>query len=295
MKILFFSAFVFYSVLSFAQPKPITLNGSIMMNTGETFPYKIVLTESNGVVSGYSLTYNEPDDTKTKIQGVLDRHNHTLTFKETEILYAHTVRTKAYMCLIDARLGYKQSEKGNVLKGPITSMETDKTACTGGTISFSNDEEIQFLFAYHDKYDTMITMKKKVKEPVAENKDKATVAELPLIIDKITSGTEKTFDWYSDTVIIDVWDGGNVDGDRITLQFNGKACLTNYYLIKQKKQLRIPLGPGVNTVSILAENEGSDPPNTASLLFTDGATKYSVLAYNKTGQQFIIKIKKVKR
>jgi len=59
--------------------------------------------------------------------------------------------------------------------------------------------------------------------------------------------------------------------------------------------LRLPLtNEGVNTVTIIADNEGSDPPNTASLLFTDGAKKYSVLGLHKKGQQAIIKIKKVK-
>ncbi len=297
MRIVFSILFVFCfcATASHAQPKPVTLNGTLTMNTGETFPYKIVLTESNGAVSGYSLTYKEPDDTKTRIQGVLDRRNHTLSFKETEIVYSHDVHTKAYMCLIDAKLSYIPGSSEHTLKGKITSGETDNTACTGGSISFSNNEEIEYLFGYHDKYDTVITMKKKGREPVVvDNKEPAVAAE-PLATDKVTAGVEKTYDWYSDTVAIDVWDGGNIDGDRVTIMFNGKACLTNYTLAKEKKHLRLPLaGTGINTVTILAVNEGSDPPNTASLLLTDGTIKYSVLAYNNTGQQSIIKIRKVK-
>ena len=113
MAIFFLLVFCFCIQKSLAQPKPVTLNGSLMMNTGETYPYKIILTESNGIVNGYSFTYKEPDDTKAKIQGVLDRRNHILAFKETEIIYSHTVRTKAYMCLVDAKLEYVQ---GGTLK-----------------------------------------------------------------------------------------------------------------------------------------------------------------------------------
>jgi hypothetical protein len=292
MRYLSFCVLLLCPFLSFAQAKPVTLNGALQLNTGETFPYKIILTESNGIVSGYSFTYSEPNDTKTKIQGKLDRMNHTLTFKETEIVYSHTVRTKAYMCLIDAKLKYVPGGKENMLKGAITSMEADKTACTGGSIVFSNNEEIQFLFAYHDQLDTVINMKRKVTAPVTETKE--LVPEQPLTIDKVTTGVEKTYEWHSDTVVIDVWDGGTTDGDRITIQFNGKTMLTDYYLIKQKKQLRIPLAEGVNTVTIIAENEGSDPPNTASMLFTDGTKKYCVLAYNNKGQRSLIKIKRVR-
>ena len=114
--------------------------------------------------------------------------------------------------------------------------------------------------------------------------------------DKVTTGVEKAYDWHSDTLVIDVWDGGTVDGDRITLQFNGETYLTNYFLQKEKKQLRIPIsGYEVNTIAILADNEGSDPPNTASILLTDGTSKYSILAYNKKDDVALIRIRKTKQ
>jgi len=298
MRFLIFTTIFFClsTFISFAQQKEIILTGTLKMNTGETFPYKVALTETDGVVKGYSLTYNAPDDTKATITGTLDRHNRTLSFRETEIQYSHTVHTKAYMCLINASLEYVQGSNGKVLTGRITGAEADKTACTGGKITFNNADEIENLFSYHDKFDTVISMKRRVKAaPDAKpdyNEAKPVVVQ-PLVTDKITAGVEKTYDWHSDTVVIDIWDGGNVDGDKITLEFNGKPYLTNYYLVKEKKQLRLPLSGGVNTISILAVNEGSDPPNTADLLLTDGTLKYSILAYNPKGMKSVIKIKKV--
>ena len=282
---------------SFAQPKQITLTGIISMNTGETFPYKIVFTETDGKIKGYSLTFKEPDQTKTMITGVIDRRIHTLNFKETEIISSQGVRTKAYMCLVDAALQYS-SGRGNILTGPINSTESDKTtSCTGGTLMFTNEEEILNLFAYHEKFDTVISMKKKPREeytPPAPAPKPVAREEPPLVTDKITAGIEKTYEWTTDSAIVDLWDGGNTDGDRVTVSFNGKPWITNYFLVKEKRQLRLPLAPGVNTIAFLADNEGSDPPNTASVLLTDGNTKYSVLAYNKKGQQAIIKIRKKK-
>ena len=76
-----------------------------------------------------------------------------------------------------------------------------------------------------------------------------------------------------------------------------QAVLTNYYMVKKEKQTasvaRKQAKGGVNTLTIVADNEGSDPPNTASLLLTDGITQYSLLAYNPKGQRVVIKIKKV--
>jgi len=303
--------FVVHSAL-LAQAKQVTLTGYIDVNSGESFQYKIVLTESEGKIKGYSLTYKEPDETKAEIQGELDRRNHRFSFKEKDIIYSHGFHTKAYMCLIDATLGYVQSAKGLVLKGSITSAEADNTVCTGGTITFSNQDEIQNLFGYHEQYDTVITMKKKGTEESNKPASSATdgtkindgngmsneqrVVAQPMVgTDKITTGIEKTYDWYSDSAVIDVYDGGIVDGDRITLLFNDKPYLTNYYLVKEKRQLRIPLDHiPINTITIIANTEGSDPPNTASILLSDGPRTYSVLAYNLKGQRSVIKLRRAK-
>lgn len=276
-----------------AQTKQTTLTGKLVMKTGEVFPYKLVFTDSGNVIKGYSLTYNESDETKTAIRGAIDRQMRTLLFKEKDIIYSHSVQTKAYMCLVNASLEYVQDGNGKALRGPITSREADNTSCTPGEIIFNDDKELQNLFSYHEQFDTVISMKKKVKEPAPVATEPT--AQETLEQEKVTAGVEKLYEWHSDTVILDIWDGGTVDGDHVTIQFNGKPVLSNYSLVKEKKQLRLPIvGKELNTLMIVADNEGLDPPNTASLILTDGATKYSILAYNNKGNASLIKIKRVK-
>ena len=284
-----------FSVFSFGQVNKYTLTGTIRVTTGEEFPYRIVFTEAQGVIKGHSYTYKEPNETKATITGTLDRHTRRLSFKETEILYSHEVHINAFMCLVDASIDYVQDKGSKVLKGSIKSTEADKTACTDGVLTFDNQEELNKLFNPHEKFDTVITMKKKVSNPNAVDKDKRALApETPVVTDKITKGVEKTYDWHSDTVVIDIWDSGTQDGDQVTLEYNGKPYLTKYTLIKQKKQLRIPVSrTGTDVITILAVNEGWDPPNTASIILTDGTTKYSILSYNNKGQMSVIKIKRV--
>jgi len=288
--------FLLIPFLSFAQPKPFTLTGSIKMSTGEEFPYQIVFTESAGIIKGYSLTYRQPDETKASITGTLDRGRRILSFRETEIVYSHDVRTRAYMCLLDAKTEYVQSSKSNILQGALSGNEADRTACTGGLVTFAVPEEISLLFDRREQFDTVITMKKRAKEtPVAAVASQAPVAEQPLVTDKITKGTDKTYEWHSDTVIVDIWDGGVSDGDQVTIEYNGRTYLSRHVLSKQKKQLRLPVSPtGLDIITILADNEGWDPPNTATLMLTDGATRHSVVSYNPKGQISVIKIKRAR-
>lgn len=268
------------------------------MANGESFSYKLFLTDSAGTLSGYSLTFPVPDETKATVKAKLNRELRTLSFKEIAIEYSHGFMTKAFMCMVNAKLEYVHSDKGYVLTGPLTSAQADKTSCTPGTITFAVTEELRDLFTVRDAYDTVISMKKKPKQPEVYTPPAPVAAPIaPLTTDEVTAGIEKAYTWNSDTIGIDVWDGGNTDGDRITLMLNGQALLTNYFIVKQKKHLRIPMPPGnaVNTLAIIAEYEGSDPPNTANMLLTDGAHQYSILAYNKKGNQAIIKIRRAKK
>jgi hypothetical protein len=283
----------------------------------ESFTYKLVFTDSNGIVSGHSFTYL-PEESKAVISGKLDRKNRTFTFRETEMLYSKGQHVGAVMCLINARLNYISDKKSGTLKGSITSAQADNTACSGGTIVFNKSGELEELFAAPQKPTAKnpvdSTNKVRPKAPERENNmDMAvamggkkkrdtlmpipptvTEAKAPIVVEKITAGIEKSYEWASDSLVLEVWDGGNIDGDRISVSFNGTPYLKNYFLIKTRKQLRLPVPVGNNVITIVADNEGSDPPNTATILLRDGLTMHNVLAYNLQGQKAVIKINRAK-
>ena len=272
--------------------KELTLTGSLKMQNGQNYPYKLVFTDSAGRISGYSITYDAPEDAQTLIKGKIDRTRRTISFHETEIVYSHGYHINTYMCLIKAKLEYVQNGGGNVLSSPISSSEADNTSCAGGTVVFANAEEIKNVFASHEQFDTVITMQRKT--PVAASpasiqpkQEAREVAE-----EKITMGADKMYQWHTDSLVLEAWDGGQTDGDRITIQLNGGTVLSQHALTKEHKTLRLPITKGVTTVVIIAENEGSDPPNTANLRLTDGNIHYNVVSYNARGDRSVIRIQR---
>ncbi|MEM7037809.1 MAG: hypothetical protein AAF570_12570, partial [Bacteroidota bacterium] len=71
-----------------------------------------------------------------------------------------------------------------------------------------------------------------------------------------------------------VWDADKVDGDVVSLSFNGKWLLRDYPLVKTKRPIELNITPGAdNRLILYAENEGKYPPNTAALTFFDGERK----------------------
>lgn len=299
-------ALVFCCISCFAaaaQVKNYTLKGYMGVQGGESFSYKLVFSDSAGNIKGYSLTYlTETKDAKAWITGRIDRKNKTLSFRETSIVYNNGFESNAIMCLVDAQLSYVPSNKGYVLEGPLTSKDLSNADCSKGSINFVNDDVLKELFSATPAAEAAPVVKQPVAQKAPEKKRSViivydTARRKPEVMapvpDKITSNVEKTYDWNTDTVVIDVWDGSNIDGDVISILYNNSRVLPYYRLKEEKKQLRIPLsGANPDVIIIIAEEEGNEPPNTANLLLTDGTRQYPVIAYNTRGKQSVIRIRK---
>jgi hypothetical protein len=82
----------------------------------------------------------------------------------------------------------------------------------------------------------------------------------------------------SDSLQIDFYDNGEVDGDSISVFFNEKLLGANLKLSTKSVHLDVTLDStkDVNTLSMFANNLGSIPPNTALMLVYDGTKRYEV-------------------
>lgn len=82
---------------------------------------------------------------------------------------------------------------------------------------------------------------------------------------------QRDIDVHRRSFTVYVYDADKVDGDIVSLSFNGKWVLRNYPLKKEKEAIEIVLQEGEdNRLILYAENEGKLPPNTAAISFFDG-------------------------
>ena len=88
----------------------------------------------------------------------------------------------------------------------------------------------------------------------------------------------KTIGIESPTFRLDFYDNGEIDGDSISVFYNGKIVLSNQMLTDKPISLTLSLDPDVteNVVTMYAENLGTIPPNTAVMIVTDGKRRYEV-------------------
>ena len=77
---------------------------------------------------------------------------------------------------------------------------------------------------------------------------------------------------------VDLYDDGDIDGDIVSVYYNGKAVLTNKKLTDKPITLNLTADndKSENELLIYAENEGNIPPNTALMVVTEGNTRTEV-------------------
>jgi hypothetical protein len=81
----------------------------------------------------------------------------------------------------------------------------------------------------------------------------------------------------SATVKVELYDNGEVDGDSISVFYNGKVLLAHKRLSEKPITLEIPIDfSGVNELVMYAYNLGTIPPNTALMIVRDGSKRYEV-------------------
>ena len=77
---------------------------------------------------------------------------------------------------------------------------------------------------------------------------------------------------------VDLYDDGDVDGDIVSVYYNGDLLLDNKKLTDKALTLNLTVDPSKteNELLIYAENEGNIPPNTALMVVTEGDNRTEV-------------------
>ena len=123
------------------------------------------------------------------------------------------------------------------------------------------------------------TIQDPVEMPVIKNtiQDKITAPPTPNF-EKRNNTIIKTIQVENATVKIDLYDNGEIDGDSISLFYNGKLLLSHKRLSDKAITLNVNVenDKSINELVMYAENLGSIPPNTALMIVYDGPNRYEV-------------------
>ena len=111
-----------------------------------------------------------------------------------------------------------------------------------------------------------------------EIKKSETITQPPSRFEPRRKDIIKTIPITQPTFKVDFYDNGEIDGDSITVFYNGRIVLSHKMLSTKPISLTLGLDENVkeNVITMYADNLGSIPPNTALMIVTDGDKRYEV-------------------
>jgi hypothetical protein len=97
-------------------------------------------------------------------------------------------------------------------------------------------------------------------------------------LDKRSIISEQSFYFESDSLVLTLYDNGDVDGDTVTVVMNGNVIFSRQGLSTRANTKTIKISPQTDSVKLVmyAENLGEIPPNTGLLVVMDGEKRYDV-------------------
>jgi hypothetical protein len=100
---------------------------------------------------------------------------------------------------------------------------------------------------------------------------------VPSGFEKRSNDILKTVTVENTIVKIELYDNGDIDGDSVSLFYNGKVLLAHKKLTTQPIIIELPINNDeINELVMYADNLGTIPPNTALMIVTDGNKRYEV-------------------
>lgn len=163
---------------------------------------------------------------------------------------------------------------------------------TGCTAEFNNwlqqlEREWTMFFERPHFYKVIYPQQREKLEVLAENvPDNA-----PRVIENrtVVMSKSKVISSTTKTIRIELFDHQEIDGDVVSINYNGRWILKGYKLQRKPRVLSLPVEAGENYLVLFAENLGAKPPNTLAIRYPEnGERKVMILNSDLKQSEMII-------
>ncbi|MBU2994904.1 hypothetical protein KO500_00565 [Cellulophaga baltica] len=256
--------------------------GVIKLNDSAFISYRVnfeILKDNS--VKGYTVTnMGGAHETKSYLEGSYSEKEKSIFFKEVGVEYTKSDITTYDFCFVHFTGKLKNSNGQQIIEGPFSGKYSDGESCIDGEIMLKNMEKIEKLAKKADK---KIQRSNKVSDSIKEN------ISLVNLIDQnglnvLKSGEKTTIFAKNETLSLAIWDAGKLDGDKISIFYNGKNLINNYAIKKSKKEINLKLNKGENILKFRADNIGDIAPNTAKIEIAIGDKVIDLLSNLNKGE-----------
>ena len=253
--------------------------------SANNYLFELILKQTQTSVQGVINYYFRNTFRSFKLNGSFNPSTRQLTIYNIPVTYFGSTSSMEVDCAMDLKATLRVAKAGSNLAGAFVGKGNYKNTCPEIFFDFklnkeaSNQDSIfQALRQFKETYqvwspsasDTLVAaniINRPVINYVVSNQYKERQNE---IADEITV--------ESDSINVDFYDNGEVDGDSISVFYNKQLIAFNRILSARSIHFSVGLDTTkeINEITMFADNLGSIPPNTALMLVSDGKKRYEV-------------------
>jgi len=279
---------LFVPIQLFAQDITGTWSGFLLVNDAKV-PYELVISGDKKNLSGYSMltfTFDGVENVGVKTMEIKIKRA-SIAIEDGELIYDNYTtpsrRVKLYGTLV-----WVGRDSNMTLAGTLTTRSLDMRALNEN--NFKGQIKLQRkppsrskLISKLDEMglaEKLSFIRPAVKKEVvaAPVKEKETIITTSREVVKRETEVIRTVLFKSDSLVLSLYDNGEIDGDTVSLVLNGNIILSKQGLTDKAIRKTISaseIGDSSKLV-LYAENLGRIPPNSGLLILQDGNERYQI-------------------
>ena len=274
-----------------------------LRNSYSNYMIELILEQDKNNVKGVLNYFFKNTYRSVPVRGTYNANTRLVYISNIPVSYYGSLYNRDVDCAMNLAATLRVSQLNSVLKGSFLSKPEYKYTCP--EILFTLELNTDSL-----RKDSIMTAIKTLKETfqVWHPSEEDTIAAVKIqprnVINYVVSNEYKQREKVvaqeliveSDSIKVDFYDNGEVDGDSISVFFNDKLIAFNRVLSTRSVHFDIPLDTTkeMNEITMFADNLGSIPPNTALMIVNDGKKRYELRLTSNLEKNATIKLRKKK-
>lgn len=272
-------------------------------NSANNYLVELVLQPEKNYVKGVLNYYFKNTYRSLQVKGNYNAANRQLALYDIPVVYHGSLAKFEVDCIMNLQAKLMVAKAGSSLKGSFIALPDYKNICAEITFNLTlnadaskKDSVLKAISEYKENYqvwqpsynDTAVAVTVVPRKVINYVTEKEYTKRENVVVNEI----EVT----SDSLRVDVYDNGEIDGDIISVFYNQQLILFNQKLTHKSIHINLVLDSTkeYNEITMFAENLGLIPPNTALMVITDGKNKYDIRLSSNMEKNAAIRIRKKK-
>ena len=274
-------------------------------SSANNYLVELILQPEKGFVKGVLNYYFKNTYRSLQVKGNYTEKSRSLNLYDVPVTYYGSTTNMEVDCMMNMQAVLRVAKAGSSLVGSFKSLPEYKYMCPEVTFLLNmnadiskKDSVLKALREYKENYQVWKPSAFDTLEPVNVIQRKVVNYVIEDQFKQRENIIIKEIEVESDSLQVDFYDNGEVDGDSISIFYNNQLIAFNRILSTRAIHFKIGLDTSkqINEVTMFADNLGSIPPNTALMMLDDGKNRFEVRLSSSLEKNATIRIRrKVKK